>query len=295
MRRSLLLLVLLPLPSCASAGPSAPTSPSDSAPTGLLPRMEAMTKGIPRLAWDVLTEGESGSTAMDAGYKVQGRFVRDEGIRIKATAMGSAHGMSHGAPPGPNLHQLLYMPDRVAVALSVLTFESGRNTRCLPHLLFRARRGDPDHAAVDPRLLPGNDPILLRYHDPLTAYQLAPAILFGHEPGLEEAGTATVRGAACVILRSRHVADAGTRRGPEGWYPARSVEKRFYIEAASGLIAALEIEITGASSRVRMRHEVASRQTFGGLDLPRFVEIHETGPEGSKQSRQRVDLDPGDT
>lgn len=292
MRRTALPLFIFLLPSCASVGPAPAPVPSSD---GLLPRLESMTREIPRLAWDVLTEGEAGATAMDAGYKVQGRFVRGEGVRVKATAMGSAHGMSHGAPPGPNLHQLLYMPDRVAVALSVLTFESGRNTRCFPHLLFRSRRGDPDHAAVDPRLLPGNDPILLRYHDPLIAYQLAPAILFGHEPGLEEVGTAKVRDASCVVLRSRHVADKGARRGPEGWYPVRSVEKRFYIEAKSGLIAAMEIEIAGPSSTIRMRHEVTARQSFRGLDLPRFVEIHEDGPEGPKRSRQRVDLDPGDT
>jgi hypothetical protein len=289
MRLSGRLLLLLLIPSCASRE-SAP----DPGPEPLPQRLEAMTREIPRLAWDVLTEGESGSTAMDAGYKVQGRFVRGEGIRVKATAMGSAHGMSHGAPPGPNLHQLMYSPDRVAVALTVLTFESGRNTLCFPHLLFRATRGEPDHAAVEPRLLPGNDPILLRYHDPIIAYQLSPAIMLGHEPGLEPAGKERVRGVDCDVLRSRTVADAGARRGPAGWYPAHEVEKRISIESRTGLVAALDVRVTGPSP-LRMRHEVAQRQEFGGVALPRFVEIQEWGPEGEKRSRQRVDLDPGDT
>jgi len=256
--------------------------------------MEDMTREIPRLAWDVLTE-ESGGTAMDAGYKVQGRFVRGEGIRIKATAMGSAHGMGHGSPPGPNLHQLIITPDRVSVALSVLSFESGRNTECFPHLLFRASKGEPDHEAVEPRLLPGNDPILLRFHEPLIAYQLAPRILLGHEPGLEPAGTETVRGATCLVFRSRYRTDPAARRGPAGWYPVLGVEKRIYIASETRLLAALETTVRYETGSRRIRQEVVKRQVFRGLALPRFVEIHEEGPDGSHHALHRVDLDPGDT
>lgn len=284
-----LLCLLALLPSCAAPEPApASTSPD------LIGRMEDMTRDIPRLAWDVLTE-ESGGTAMDAGYKVQGRFVRGEGVRIKATAMGSAHGMGHGSPPGPNLHQLILTRDRVAVALSVLSFESGRNTECFPHLLFRAAKGEPDHEAVEPRLLPGNDPIMLRFHEPLVAYQLAPRIVLGHEPGLAPVGTEKVRGADCLVFRSSYATDAAARRGPAGWYPVLGVEKRIFIDARTNLLAALETTVTFESGSRRMRHEVVKRQPFRGVDLPRFVEIREEGPHGIHLALHRVDLDPGDT
>jgi hypothetical protein len=274
---------------------AAPERPAPAPSNDPVARLQAMAQGLDRLAWDVITEEEAGGTAMDAGYKVQGRFVRGEGVRIKATAMGAAHGMGRGAPPGPNLHQLMFTPDRVAVGLSVLTFESGQNTQSFPHLLLRSVRGDPDHAAVDPRLLPGNDPILHQYDEPLISYQLSPAILFGHEPDLAPVGTETVNRAACLVLRSRYTADAAARAGPAGWYPHDSVEKKFFIEESSGLLAALEITVTTGAKARRTRYEVISRQEYQGLMLPRHVTVAGDTPDGPRRARHRIDLDIGDT
>lgn len=289
-RRAVLCLVLASASACATREPAGPAPSADP-----VSRMQAMSGGFERLAWDVITEEDSGGTAMDAGYKVQGRFVRGEGIRIKATAMGSAHGMGHGAPPGPNLYQLLIGPDRVAVALSVLSFESGRNTASFPHLLLRSVGGDADHATVDPRLLPGDDPILFRFNEPLIGYQLSPAILFGHEPGVAPAGTVTVNGITCIVLASRFTADDGARGGPAGWYPYARVEKKFFLEESTGFLAALEIEAETDKGIQRTRYDVVERQEFRGLKLPRLVKVAGAGPAGIRRAVHRIDLDPGDT
>lgn len=287
MRR--LAAALLLAVSCAGPAPDpAPPAPDPD----LISRMEAAARGVDRFAWDVIPEWDSGETAMDLGWKIQGRFRRGEGIRLKGTVMGAAHGMGHGVRPGANLHQIFMRPGRTAVSFSTLHFEAGHERPAPPHLLFRAERGEPDFDAVDPWLLGGPDPGLARYDEPLVALQVAPRLLFDREPGLREDGTVEFHGVRCRVLRSRRTGGGG---GPSGWYPPREVVRRFYIEEETALLAGLDVDATLDEGRRTIRSRVVRRlRTAAGLLIPAEVRVTDVRPGLRLEGRRRVIPDPDD-
>lgn len=271
MIRSVSSFTALALISCSTPA----LRPIPETPESIIQRMAALVQEIDQYDWEVINDWNTGETAMDKGYKIVGRYVRGRGLRTKAIGMGRAHGMWHGAPSGPNLHQLIFTPQHVSASFSVLSMEAGLNTESLPHILVRAQNGDPDHRAIDPRLLPGTDPILYRWDEPLMAYQLAPELMLGHEPNLVLEGIVSFGLRPCWLLESRRVSDAAVLGGPAGWYIARAVVKRFYIEIRTGLLAGMEWIITLDADTVMLTAEVSGRQEYRNVSLPSHVKVTE--------------------
>ena len=257
----------------------------------LVQRMQRMVEGVEKAAWEVVHEWDDGMTAMDEGIKLVGRFRREEGVRVKAAAMGRAHGLMFGAPWGPNRQQIIFVPGHAAVVLGVLSFEAGENSVAPPHLLLRGIKGERDHEAVDPRLLPGSGPVLWLFDEPLVAHQLAPQMMFGHEPALRRNGVADFAGRRCVVLQSSRAGKSAATAGPEGWYTAREVVKRFYVEEDSGLLAGLEYIVRTEQGESTLRSKVLRRDLFDGVALPSEVLVRHEEGSGVRTGRRRVLLD----
>ncbi len=236
----------------------------------VLDRMQERAPAADRVVWNVRTI-RGGRDYMDKGFECAGVYHKREGFRVQVNMLGCVETDGHGAMPGPNRFTAVFTPDSVSVAFSLLPIESSAHAVALPHMLFRARRGDAAFGKIDPLFLPSGFTMLSILEEPILRYTLAPRLAFGLEPALRLEG----RRGEHYVLVSHLDADDVLDRVPRTWYSVRRLSKTFYVRADNFLIDRVDMELLERPSGVLQKDvrsdisiRVSRRQPCEGAEVP---------------------------
>jgi len=253
--------------------------------------LDCKGKRLDTIGWRVFSKRGARFYTQEMGLELLGRFERGKGVRTQVTSLGCADATVHRQVAGPNHYVVIHEPHAVTIAPIMLIIESPDPNLSFPHLLLRAAKGDPEHAEIDPMLVPSALENLLYVNEPIVQFQVAPATMFGHEPGLRVAGRAKFAGKDCLVLQSERRTDGVGGRIPREWSAMIRETKKFFVDPATWLIEGMELDITRSnpslpSGMYRDGYvvEVATRRMFGPVGLPEdtvmrpTAEARATGP-----------------
>jgi len=257
-----------------------------------LPTLEAVLDGMEKLSadsqveqigWRVFTYVNAASFTQIFGVETLGRFNRDEGIRTVATNLVCGDASAERKAGGPNHYVVVHTPDAVTYAPIMLLIETPRLDDSFPFMLMRSKPGERGHDEVEPELLPAILETLVYANEPTIQFQLAPRIMFKHEPKLAVAGWRAVEGRKYVVLSSERDAGALFERMPKPLNAVKRLKKRFLIDPRTWLIAGMEYDVArhapsepGGVSHTRYRMTVKTRRAFrGGPDVKTAIELPE--------------------
>jgi hypothetical protein len=248
-------------------------------------------KRLDTIGWRVFSKRGARFYTQEMGLELLGRFERGKGVRTQVTSLGCADATVHRQVAGPNHYVVIHEPHAVTIAPIMLIIESPDPNLSFPHLLLRAVKGDPEHAEIDPMLVPSALENLLYVNEPIVQFQISPSTMFGHEPGLRVAGRAKFAGKDCLVLQSERKAEGVGERIPREWSAMIRETKKFFVDPATWLIEGMELDITRSNPslpsgvyRDGYVVEVATRRLFGPVGLPEdtvmrpTAEARATGP-----------------
>jgi hypothetical protein len=263
-----------------------------------LPKLEDVIEGMEKLSaesqveqigWRVFTYVNAASFTQIFGVETLGRFHREEGIRTVATNLVCGDASAERKAGGPNHYVVVHTAEAVTYAPIMLLIETPRLDDAFPHMLMRSKVGERGHAEVEPELLPAILETLVYANEPTIQFQLAPKIMFKHEPKLAVTGWTAIEGKKYVTLSSQRDAGALFERMPKPLNAVKRMKKRFFIEPGTWLLAGMEYDVArfaptepGGVSHTRYRMMVKSRRSFRGgpevktaIALPEDVEMTE--------------------
>ncbi|MBI2933818.1 MAG: hypothetical protein HYY16_19415 [Planctomycetes bacterium] len=275
-------------------------APKDLTLDEIVERSGALTEGINKLPWRCFTQWG------DQGYETFGRWERGKGLRSTIYALSCVEDPVRSSmifSKIGNKFLAIWTEDHVSLAHLTIMLESRWQTMTPPHLLFRARKGQPDHERIDPFQIPAEFPILLHVDEPLAYFQMDPKVMLGHEAGLTLIGREQFEGKECYVLRSERSSGDLQDRIPRAWYRALSSRKTFYVERDTFMFAGMKVESerydpmdpeSGVvlhevlTSVVRTRQKPASRKHKipGAVEafMPELVDVRLHCPERPEQA-----------
>ncbi|MBI2933258.1 MAG: hypothetical protein HYY16_16560 [Planctomycetes bacterium] len=245
-------------------------TPQDPEVQDLLDRMAARTEKIAALEWRASTWLDWRDYT-DRGNSALGRFARSEGLRTEVTIVSCSEPEEHRPEFVPNRFMIAWTPDGLSVAFGTLLMEEA-TALGPPHLLLRAKKGDPALAAVDPHFLIPMLPILILMNSPILCATLDPHLIFEYQPPARLVGRERFSDRDCFRLDVRHT--VGDQPIPRVWYRVREQEKSYYVNVDSFLIEGVvyrqTVDLGTGSARLVAVSKVESRIAGGdhaGLPL----------------------------
>jgi len=241
---------------------------------------------IEQVGWRVFSKFNAGHLSQAFGLELLGRFHRAEGVRTMSTNLSCGDAAGELKAPGPNHYVVVWGAEALTIAPIMLMIESPKPEESFPFLIFRSKRGEPGHDEVEPTLMPTTIETIFWINEPAIQFQLAPRIMFGHEPNLKAEARAKFAGRECVVLSSWRDGRALLPKMPYEWSTLATMRKRFYIDPETWLLAGMDFEIlrqmpanVGGSKQESWRIEVKKRHAMRGnraakpLELPLETEM----------------------
>jgi len=269
-------------------------SPQDEDLPAVLKRMAEPAARIDALAWHART-WYAGRDYYDRGNTATGAFVRGRGMRIEVTIVNCSEPQEHRPDDGPNRFAILWTPEDLTIACGLAQLED-LPSRGPPHVLARAKKGDPALDALDPLFVNPILPVCFVMNSPLLLFTLDPELMMSYEPGLRLVGRDKHEGRECWRLQSSRSLAKFQASTPRVWYRTLSEEKTFHVDVETGLLAAITydqiLDREEGKIKVRVASRVAERGD-GGLPIRIDTTVDEQGMVSPTGWRQTIHLLPG--
>jgi len=265
------------LAACCPCG--AAPRPDDSL-EAVIAKMQKLAddSGVTQIGWRIFSKTGARYYMQAQGLEQLGRFRKGEGVRSMTTTLGCALATDESRTPGPNHYVVAYLPDEIVVAPIMLLIESSNTQASFPFLQFRAKKGEPGYDEVDPMLAPAALNNLEFINEPIVPFQLAPKLMFSHEPNLRLAGrrefAANGKKHDCHVIESTRDGSKGRGRIPEAWSNIESEKRLYFVNAGTLLIEGMEIDLvrrhSGLAGGIKHDHWVTEVATRHHEKLPKL-------------------------